>query len=285
MSAEDTGSTAEQPAPGHALQALGAIAEQVARAHSLLIGLDFDGTLAPIAEHPDLPVLPPPLRPLLQALAAHQRIQVAIVSGRALPDLQARVGIDGLVYAGNHGLEMVGPGVQFVHPDAVATRDVLGRLAARLRQRLAAVSGALVEDKGLTLSIHYRQVDPAAIDAVGAAVRAAVAGCADRVRLTRGSMVHEIRPRVAWHKGSALRWLRDRLDGDVLPMVLGDDQTDEDAFRAFPEGVTVRVNAVVGTAARYLLADTHEVATFLERFEALLARRRIDQGPGAAPRP
>lgn len=283
MSAEDTRSTAEQPAPGHALEALDAIAGQVARAHSLLIGLDFDGTLTPIAEHPDLPVLPPPLRPLLQALAAHERVQVAIVSGRALHDLQARVGIEGLIYAGNHGLEMVGPGVQYVHPDAVAAIDVLHQLANRLRQRLAAVSHALVEDKGLTLSIHYRQVDPAAIDAVGDAVREVVAGYAERVRLTRGSMVHEIRPRVAWHKGSALRWLRDRLGGDVLPMVLGDDQTDEDAFRAFPEGVTVRVNAVVGTAARYLLADTHEVATYLERLEALLSRHRIARGPGAGP--
>lgn len=249
------------------------LAEEVraarAAAGHLLVGLDFDGTLAPIVPLPQDAALPPATRPVLERLVARPDTRVALVSGRGLADLMGRVAMPGLFYAGNHGLEIDGPGVHRVHAEAAAARQRLARLAARLHEAVGGVEGALVEDKGLTLSVHYRRV---AGESDARLVRAAAHACCvgERgLRVTDGKKVVEIRPDVDWHKGRALRFLRETVTaeyGDTPALFIGDDTTDEDAFRELGDadwGILVGPPPPGGTAARAALATTGDVAAFL----------------------
>ena len=119
---------------------------------------DYDGTLTPIVGRPDEAVLSPEVRKILGALAEKPSFSVGIISGRPLTELKAMVGVEGIYYAGNHGLEIEGPGLKFVSPVAKAAQTVIKDLVRQLSAKLGGIEGVIVEDKGLSLSIHYRLV-------------------------------------------------------------------------------------------------------------------------------
>jgi trehalose-phosphatase len=247
------------------LDALNEIREQVHLARHLLICLDFDGTLTPIVEHPDRADLAAPMRQRLRDLAAKENISVAVLSGRQRTDIQARVSVPGLIYSGNHGLEISGPGFIFIEPTAVHSRDELKKLVTDLTPQIQSVPGAFVEDKGLTLSVHYRQVAPAGWEEVRRRVHAVLTSSSHPFVLTQGNMVFEIRPRVYWDKGAAVHWIKEQLNHqDALVVYLGDDVSDEDAFAVLSEGITVKVGGPPETtAAQYHLEGPIEVEDFL----------------------
>jgi trehalose 6-phosphate phosphatase len=240
------------------------------RTGRLVLLLDFDGTLAPIAARPELArPLPAPLR-AIDRLRGRRGVDLGVVSGRALGDVRDLVGIRGIIYAGNHGMEIDGPGFRMLHPDAEAARPTLERAAHMLERGLQDIAGAWVEDKGLTLSVHYRQVRAAEHARVRAAVKEAVGGLIT-LWPTEGKMVIEIRPRVDWHKGRAVEFLLDRLrPPDGAPVLyVGDDLTDEDAFAAVRDwsggsgdGVLV-ADTPLPTAATCTVRDPKEVAELL----------------------
>lgn len=246
-----------------------AAVSQLADGSPILIGLDFDGTLTPIRPRPDMVELSEDVRATLARLAAVPRVSVAIVSGRGLRDLVGRVGLSGLIYAGNHGLEIEGPGLSFVEPTAASLSGRLEEIAQAISTRLADVAGVLLERKGLTASVHYRNVEPGRRDDVAWIVASVVSSDPDRFVVTAGHRVWEVRPRVDWHKGRALAWIMDRLGGpgSLRTLYLGDDRTDEDAFAVLPpDAVTVRVGEPSApTLARYRLSDTDAVKGFLNR--------------------
>ena len=194
---------------------------------------------------------------------------MAIVSGRDRTDLQARVGIPGVVYAGNHGLDISGPGFVYVEPTAASHSEALRELAQTLAARLESIAGVIVEYKGLTISVHYRQVAESAYEEVRRIVHATLAGMSHPFVLGAGEKVHEIRPRVYWNKGTAVTWIRAQLGSpEPLPIYVGDDTTDEDAFAALrDDGITIKVGQAAETAARYTVADPAEVQKFLEWLE------------------
>jgi trehalose-phosphatase len=238
----------------------------------ILLFSDFDGTLAPIVDYPDRARLPPETKELLIGLSRHSKISTAIISGRALADIRARVGIDHLIYAGNHGLEISGPNFHFVHPKAAARQEALRQLSDHLAARLRHVAGVAVEPKGLTASIHFRRVAPAEVNQVVEIVKEVALNQRRLFRLTTGKMVCEICPRVNWHKGAAARWIRDRLGyPDPLAIYLGDDDTDENAFADLRQDLTVKVGPAMLTLAHYHLADSREVRKFLRWLEGSMS--------------
>jgi trehalose 6-phosphate phosphatase len=252
----------------HLFDALPEVHRRVARAPHLLIGLDFDGTLAPIVNEPADAVLAREMRALLEELANRAETTVAILSGRSLDDVRQRVGLPGLIYSGNHGLEIAGAGLFFVEPLAASRQETLRQFANDLSARL--VPMAAVEDKGLTASVHVRQTPTVYQSRVRQIVDERVAGHSLHFHVTTGDMVYEIRPRVDWHKGAAINWIRQRLDINGAAVVyVGDDDTDEDAFAALPNEITVRVGNAVATLANYRLANPDEVAVFLSRLADL----------------
>jgi trehalose 6-phosphate phosphatase len=238
--------------------------------------LDLDGTLASITPTPDMTRIRPQTRAALRSLVEDPRYHVTIVSGRGLLDLRNIVKLPGITLAGNHGLEIEGRGLQFLHSGATDGISRIAQLCDELRLRLRSVQGALVEAKGLTASVHYRLVAPGEVDGLRAMVQDAVAPFRDRICLTQGKLVLELRPAVAWNKGTAVQWiLRETGHDQAAAIYIGDDRTDEDAFVALPAGITINVGTKFGlTAARYFVKSPAEVHAFIQYLHGTVAPRR-----------
>jgi trehalose 6-phosphate phosphatase len=248
----------------HALEALPELERKLAGRRPAWF-LDYDGTLTPIVQRPEDARLSSSMREVLRRLA--RRHPVAIISGRDRPDVQGLVGLDELVYAGSHGFDIAGPGGLRMEPEqAVACLPDLDAAQEKLRQQLADVTGARLERKRFALAVHYRQVAAAEVPAVEKEV-AAVSAEHPRLRRSGGKKVFELRPDVDWDKGKAVLWLLDALglnDAGVVPFYLGDDLTDEDAFRALAgRGFGIVVDPPAETAADYHLRNVAEVEAFL----------------------
>ena len=224
----------------HLLNIWPSVSARLRRADRILLLFDYDGTLAPIMARPEDALLPEETRRRLTSLASHPRCIAGIVSGRSLADLSVLTDIPGLIHAGNHGMEIRGPGLSFTHPQAVAARQPLDQVQSTLSSALAGVPGAFVEHKGLTLTVHYRATpEPLAgeVDDV-VAVTAKPYVESGQLRLTRGKKVVEVRPDIAWDKGKAIEKIYRHCRGSgnpgdgPFPVYFGDDRTDEDGFRA-----------------------------------------------------
>jgi trehalose 6-phosphate phosphatase len=250
------------------------VARRLKAAPHVLLLSDYDGTLTPIVDRPEAADLSATTRQLLLALAHQHRFTVGIISGRALSDLRQRVGIRSIVYAGNHGLEIEGPGISFINPLAQEMKPVLRLTHQALSKALATVRGTLVEDKGLSLSVHYRRVKEEEVEKAKTVFERIlrVPHLSGKVKITSGKKVHEVRPAVDWDKGKAIKLLMKRSDkggrrSGLLPIYLGDDLTDEDGFGAIErcgDGLTVFVGGESGsTMARYFLRSPGEVERFL----------------------
>ena len=230
--------------------------------------LDYDGTLTPIVARPELAILSDEMRATLRCLA--ERCTVAVVSGRDLPDVRKLVSVDNLVYAGSHGFDIAGPGGFAKGSEHGAEfLPILAQAEKELREELAAIEGSLVERKHLSIATHYRLVSDAEVSAVTEVVER-VKAAHPELRKTDGKKVYELQPNIDWHKGKAVLWLLQTLDldgDDVLPIYIGDDITDEDAFRALQGrglGIIVR-DANRPTAANYQLDDPAQVGHFFEK--------------------
>ncbi|BBX48343.1 trehalose-phosphatase [Mycobacterium cookii] len=233
---------------------------------------DFDGTLSEIVNDPDSARLADGAAEALTALSA--RCPVAILSGRDLADVRQRIGLPGIWYAGSHGFELTGPdGAHHQNPEAAQSVPVLAEAADELSDLLGDIPGVVIEHKRFGVAVHYRNAARDRVGEVAAAVRRA--GQRTALRVTTGREVIELRPDVDWDKGRTLRWVLDHIQredggGRLLPIYLGDDITDEDAFDAvLDDGIGILVrhsdDGDRATAARYALDDPDRVREFTER--------------------
>jgi len=240
---------------------------------------DFDGTLSEIVEDPDSARLVDGAADALTSLSA--ACPVAILSGRDLADVRERIGLPGLWYAGSHGFELTGPeGTHHQNPEAAASIPVLAGAAADLADQLGHIPGVVVEHKRFGVAVHYRNAARDRVGEVAAAVR--TAGQRTALRVTTGREVIELRPNIDWDKGKTLHWVLDYIRdnegaGPLLPIYLGDDITDEDAFDAVDDdGIAILVrhsdDGDRATAARYALDDPDRVREFTERLAHQLTR-------------
>ena len=236
----------------------------------LFCGLDYDGTLAPLAPTPGQAVPFPGTEGLLRRLAARPGRAVAIVTGRAGDDGRALLALDEAYYVGIHGLELKRPGGAVTDSSAGRrAREILPALIQELRARIAGRDGLLIEEKGAAVALHYRLA--AAKDAAFAreqldALLADSRARGEQLDRLPGHEVVEIRP-AGVDKGRALCELLDADAPRARALYIGDDRTDEDAFRALPpSAVTIRVgDASVETRAAFRLSDPAAVHSFLQR--------------------
>ena len=237
----------------------------------LAVFLDYDGTLTPIVSHPEDAWLPESMRQTLRSLAA--RVPVAILSGRDLDDVRGRVHVDGIVYAGSHGFDIAGAG-GLRRELGAAYLPVLDAAETELREALDEIPGAQLERKHFSVAAHYRNVNENNASKVALAADA-VAAKHRELRKIDGKKVCELLPDIDWHKGKAVLWLLETLElerGNALPIYIGDDRTDEDAFGALAKrgvGILVSEQPQV-TAASYLLNNPEEVERFLQKISDLL---------------
>ena len=238
-----------------------------------VIFLDYDGTLAPIVSKPDLAVVSPEMKAAVDRLARF--CTVAIISGRSRETVQRFLGLDNVIYAGSHGLDIAGPRGSGLRCDV--GRDfyqTIRRLSGELAQALQGIRGALVEETTYTAAVHYRLVAPKEVGHLRKLVDNVLLHHPN-LRKTEGKMILEIRPTIDWDKGKAVLWILETLGLDsshALPFYIGDDVTDEDAFRALEErGIGILVaEAPRKTAATHILRDTEEVYRFLQAMIQLL---------------
>ncbi len=237
-----------------------------------VVFIDYDGTLTPIVERPEDAKLPDKTRDLLERLS--EPVRVVIISGRDLDDVRQMVGIDGIAYAGSHGFDIVASDGSR-HQYGEEYLPALDEAEEQLRPVLEDFPGARLERKRFAIACHFRQCDDEDVPEVESAIEE-VAEDQSRLRMTGGKRIIELRPDVDWDKGRALQWFLETLGLDrdgVVPLYIGDDVTDEDAFEAVhDDGISIVVRGEDDerpTSAHYSLADTEEVRRFLEQLLAI----------------
>lgn len=237
----------------------------------ILLLLDYDGTLVPIVETASKAIIHKDTKELLQKLSRSLSCKIGIISGRKLEDIKNIVGIGGIIYVGNHGLEIQGPKIKFESQVSPRLKSIIRNIVTDMQKRLSGIKGALIEDKGLTLSIHYRLVDKKDMPAFEKIIFEVANPymVRDKIKVNSGKKVYEIKPPIKWDKGKTALWLLARqqfVSGvkNVLPIYLGDDITDEDVFKVLKrKGLTVFVGKPGNSKADYYLKNTEEVTKFL----------------------
>ncbi len=254
------------------LESWDSIIQAWAEKHIILF-LDYDGTLTPIAQSPWQAVLSQENKELIEGLVKIPVFQVVIISGRTLVDIKQMVAIEGVIYIGNHGWEIEGSSMHFESLVPVQVSSIMEKIKYELMAQLSDIKGAFVEDKGMTLSVHYRMVGREEEVLVRRIFEHICMPYRrqNEIKVLEGKKVLEIKPPVEWDKGKAALWLLRKQEvlngrGNVLPVYIGDDSTDEDAFEALKnKGIT----ALVGppkrfSSAHYYLAQPQEVTELLK---------------------
>eukprot|EP00742_Colponemidia_sp_Colp-10_P001080 GILJ01001170.1.p1 GENE.GILJ01001170.1~~GILJ01001170.1.p1 ORF type:complete len:299 (-),score=44.72 GILJ01001170.1:510-1406(-) len=238
----------------------------------MVIFLDYDGTLTPIVDNPDMARMSENTRRLLENLSKH--FTVAIVTGRSIQKITQFVQLPSLYYAGSHGFDIIGPeGHKIEHKVANELLPQLDEIYESLLKKTGHIQGSLVEHGQFTVSVHYRHVDPSLVPELESIIDEVLSAYSS-FKKTNGKKVFELKPRVQWNKGEAVLWLLKTLkqldgradDADVVPIYFGDDVTDEDAFRVLQRrgGVGVLVTEESrDTNAQYTVSDPRQVAEFL----------------------
>ncbi|KAL2527410.1 putative trehalose-phosphate phosphatase D [Abeliophyllum distichum] len=261
-----------------------------AKGKQIVVFLDYDGTLSPIVNDPNRAFMSDPMRSAVHEVARH--FPTAIISGRSRDKVYEFVKLDDVYYAGSHGMDIMGPplleksyddkyqinaqdekGKEFtIFQPAQEYLPSIGKMLEELKTRTRDIPGALVEDNMFCISVHYRHVLKEDYEALEQIVWSVLSdhSC---FHMTRGKKVMEIRPSIKWNKGDALEYLLDTLgfadSSNVLPFYLGDDKTDEDAFKVLKgrgQGYPIVVSSIPReTSASYSLRDSSEVLSFLVR--------------------
>lgn len=238
----------------------------------IFLFLDYDGTLTPIVDTPDQAVISEDIKEILKALSENNLCRITIISGRALDDIRGRVGLDSLGYVGNHGLEIYESqhSLRWMMPPRF--KETLDEIKNKLKEVFAEIQGIFIEDKTFAISLHYRMahVDDAAIKRIFDNVINPYQIKGD-ISMMSGKKVFEIRPPNVASKGKiALNlFVKERLAANlanIIPIYIGDDETDEDAFKELirKNGVTIRVGQSNASLADYYLNDTEEVTKLLK---------------------
>ncbi|GLV40015.1 Trehalose-6-phosphate synthase 1 [Carabus blaptoides fortunei] len=252
----------------------------VGNTHKLALLLDYDGTLAPIAPHPDLAILPPETKNVLQRLSNMSDVYIAIISGRNVENVKKMVGIDGITYAGSHGLEILHPdGTKFVHPMPSEFVDKVSDLLKALQEQVCR-DGAWVENKGALLTFHYRETPVNIRNTLIEQAKTLIETAG--FKAGKAHMAIEAKPPVQWNKGRASIYiLRTAFGVDwserIRIIYAGDDVTDEDAMQALKGmAATFRVTSsnIIRTAAERRLPSTDSVLTMLLWIERHLNKRK-----------
>ncbi len=234
---------------------------------------DYDGTLSPIVKDPEKAVISEKRRELLRALA--EKHTVAVVSGRDRSDIQSFVDLGNIIYAGSHGFRISGPGG--MHLELEGAQELLPRLDKMEKQLTLTleneIEGVQIERKYYAIAIHYRNAPRGAYKEILERVNTVIGDDRD-FKKGRGKKLLEVKPALEWHKGKAVEWIMDKLNfswpDEYIPIFIGDDVTDEDAFRTLTDngiGILVGEHSQL-SAATYHLDNVEQVDDFLKELVA-----------------
>ena len=261
----------------HLLSNWSEIVTKINRVRNVLLLTDYDGTLTPIVDRPRDARLPDDIKQVIRQLSVLPNCTIGIISGRSLTDIINKVDLTGIIYAGNHGMEIKElSGRVTVDPEAKKAQPIIEDLYYKLIQKLGEIKGVRVENKVFSLSVHYRLVSQETVQEISSLFEQIVndAKTSGAVRITHGKKVFEVRPPAGMDKGKAIKRLIDeyekeaiRKGNDLLSIYQGDDQTDEDGFRSIKEydnSISIFVGVPPArSAAHYFLNWPNEQVIFL----------------------
>ncbi|CAH8281631.1 unnamed protein product [Eruca vesicaria subsp. sativa] len=246
----------------------------------IVMFLDYDGTLSPIVDDPDKAFMSSKMRRTVKKLA--KCFPTAIVTGRCIDKVYNFVKLAELYYAGSHGMDIKGPAKGFsrhkrvkqslLYQPASDYLPMIDEVCIQLLEKTKSIRGVIVENHKFSASVHFRCVDEKKWSELVLQVRSVLEKY-PKLKLSQGRMVFEIRPVIDWNKGKALEFLLESLgfgnSNNVFPVYIGDDRTDEDAFKMLRdrgEGFGILVSKFPkDTDASYSLQDPSEVMNFLRR--------------------
>ena len=237
----------------------------------IMLFLDYDGTLTPIVDTPNKAIIPQETKRLLSSLSKKKNCRIAIISGRTLVDIKKKFGLKNIIYSGNHGFQIEGPKIKHELAVPLGYKKALQRIKTHLKEKLSGIKGVFVEDKELSLALHFRLADKRQLPFIKTVFHESIIFylVKNKIKITPGKRILEVRPPGHWDKGKIILWLLCRQmfelkKENVLPIYIGDDITDEDAFKALKsKGLTVFVGKPGNSKAGYYLKNTKEVAKFL----------------------
>ncbi|KAI5657711.1 hypothetical protein M9H77_26504 [Catharanthus roseus] len=257
----------------------------------IVVFLDYDGTLTPIVDDPERAFMSDAMRIAVRDVARH--FPTAIISGRSRRKVYEFIKLDEVYYAGSHGMDIMGPSIQLDSYECKYRKQALDKqgnevtifqpareflpaiqeMLSELKEITIGIPGVFIEDNRFCISVHYRHVKDNDYPTLENKVLS-VLGQHSGFHLTKGKKVFEIRPSIKWNKGNALVYLLDTLgfaanSNNVVPIYIGDDKTDEDAFKVLKSG-GVGYPIIVSSTPRQTLAssslrDPSEVLSFLIR--------------------
>lgn len=250
---------------------------------NVFLFLDYDGTLTPITETPEEAIMSREALDELFFIAKCPHCLTAVISGRSLENIRAIVPVSGLIYAGNHGLEVYGAAIG-THVFAPKTaRENIQKIKIKLQKTLGSIQGFLLEDKEWTLSCHFRKVskkDTVLLKSIFNEVVRSFQKNAE-IRVVEGKEVLEVRPSVDWNKGKTVEWLLNKRlfasNQQIVPVYVGDDITDIDAFKILQNrGITVWVGKEPKFQTGYSLKDSAEVIELLKKLRSILLEGKYE---------
>ncbi|HHQ44761.1 MAG TPA: trehalose-phosphatase [Candidatus Altiarchaeales archaeon] len=261
----------------HALEEWDFIESRIFSGKKIILLLDYDGTLTHIVENPGDAVLDGRIRSVLREISGYKQIVLGVLSGRRLADVMELVGVNGIYYCGNHGLEVNGPGTEFMLEEEDFFREKISSAVEVLRESMKNQEGVSVEDKGLSVVVHYRRAVEEDAEAIQRVFMDSVKKHLESgFRVCKNKKTLELLPDTQYDKGTAVveikRQVEKEAGGDVRTIYVGDDATDEDAFRSLGEN---DVGIVVGrenSCAKYFLLDVSEVWKFLDKLRSSLQK-------------
>ena len=238
----------------------------------LFLFLDCDGTLTPIVDTPNEAIILPETKRLLNSLSQKNNCKIAIISGRSLADIEKKIGLKNLIYSGNHGFQIEGPKIKHEMAVPFGYKKILEHIKTQLKEKLSGIKGVFVEDKKLSLALHFRLSDRQQVPLIKTIFHENVILylVKNKIKIRPGKKVLEVIPPVRWDKGKIVLWLLARQEalsksGKIIPIYIGDDSTDEDAFKALKNrGLTVSVGHTDTSQAKYYVKNVKEVHTFLK---------------------
>lgn len=253
--------------PGHLFRNWRNLKTRLDATKTCALFLDLDGTLVPLRPRPADVQLSRQTKKILKLLQGHTNLHLAFVSGRQLKVLRSIIGMNKVHYVGLHGAECEGKSLD-MSKESLRALSAVKRAA---KKQLQKYPGIWIEDKGLSFAVHYWRAKPATIRAAELALNQILAPMLGSLHILNGNKVWELMPKEIPGKGVAVRALLNELPENTLGIYVGDDVTDETAFAALNDQITVKVGRMPGTQAHFYVRDPAEVHRFLMHLETLLS--------------